>query len=127
MTIAPLTDADADARVDAGRDWLDANAPRDWRTLIDPDRLDLEDACDCICGQVYEDASTGSGYLYALRLAGETHDTLAAPLWSTERGFAPREQVEGEPFDDYYARSRREWLALDAAWRRLLFPSSEGS
>lgn len=138
MTPLPdLTDAEADALVLAGAAWLDEHAPADWRSRVDSDRLVMEEGCLCVCGQVFNEAAEQvealSGYTYANDLAGqwdaEGGYVRDSGTWAQARGFVPRPRVTpptDDGYEDYYdydERSNREWRVLEAAWRRLLFPT----
>ena len=54
-------------RVAAGIAWMDDNAPEDWRSRIDLDRLDINDFYTCVLGQVFDNFDDRmSGYDYAV-------------------------------------------------------------
>lgn len=61
-TVTEATETDR-ARVRSGVDLLDLRGPPDWRSRIDPDRLNVDSGRDCVLGQVYGTYWSGLRYL----------------------------------------------------------------
>jgi hypothetical protein len=131
IPLPDLTPEELVERVERGADWLDANAPADWRSRIDDERLDMQSGCLCVCGQVFaacaEVPDRPSGYIVAMERAekwnrDEFHATDED--WPAEHGFVPRPQATLESHWDHAERSEREWRDLDAAWRGFLFTNT---
>jgi len=53
----------ADEAVATGIQWLNQNAPENWRELVDLDKLDIDDPEDCILGQVFADKANNFDYV----------------------------------------------------------------
>jgi len=88
--------ADLERRVERGIAWLDEVKPG-WRDLIDVSELDMPDANQCICGQVFmedalKDALAGDGYGYALSIMADAlcggHMGFSFPLTYDNRGIS---------------------------------------
>jgi hypothetical protein len=97
----------ADIAVAAGIEWLNKNAPSDWRSRIDLHTLDIDSADFCVLGQVFEErakrADVLTGYEYAVQefFDCEFDDDVTGPL-----GFSSYGSVYGS--------------AMTAAWVRAL-------
>ncbi|HEU5032738.1 MAG TPA: hypothetical protein VFV01_48000 [Spirillospora sp.] len=100
-------------RVAAGAAWLDEKQPG-WEARVNTERLNMESTCDCILGQVYEEAAQASdwfdwdfyegAYWYVL----QEHVGNRGSDWPVEHGFT----LLGATYGD--------WAALEAAWVDLL-------
>lgn len=66
---APMTTRNLRQRVEVGMAWLDFRLPG-WDELIDLDRLNVENPCDCLLGQTIGD--------WDLHVVGMDMDQLAA-------------------------------------------------
>lgn len=91
-------------RVAAGVALLDAKGPADWRSLINLDILNLDDAYNCILGQLYGEFIQGARHL-GIGVAGGRLDASAG-------------------FGFYIAYSGVDWateyFALTVAWMSVL-------
>lgn len=99
-----LTTAQAAEAASKGAAVLDAEKPA-WADRIDCDRLDLDDYCGCILGQLYGGYGEGLDAL-GRGLPPQTKDINAAIAernhWSIEHGFAwlPRDENGQEALED---------------------------
>lgn len=98
-TLAPPLTAErideiARQRVRRGAAWLDDHGPDGWRDFIDLRTLDVDDAENCVLGQVFRfdarEAGVLNGYLYVTVFDrvdphGEVGGKLAS--WTYNRGF----------------------------------------
>ena len=78
MTVT-IERTEAQRCVQAGEAFLDEHRTDDWTRLIDRDRLDISNACDCVLGQLYGDYYTavrempGLSYFKADGLGFDSH------------------------------------------------------
>lgn len=98
-------------RVQRGASWLDEVRPN-WRSQINPDRLDIASGWNCVLGQVFHGESRGgdSGFIWAI-------DTYAQPYaatspWQCDLGFAFTAEFE--------STLEEENALLVEAWRQDL-------
>lgn len=102
-----------DEQVANGVAWLDETQP-DWRERVHAYLLTMDNACLCICGQVFAEVcdQDGSGYQYAMMIAVGGDD---GSLWSMEHGFSPdwsryQRGVYREAFVQGWGDLERAWL-----------------
>lgn len=108
----PLPVPPAADRVAAGIGWLNRHHPG-WRNLIDPALLDLDDACNCVLGQVL------GSYWDAEPLRGPDHGEADSATrfrqgaeWARAHGFLADNRTlpaDGDPFDSEVLE--RTWAA----------------
>jgi fumarate hydratase class II len=85
MSITVIERTDLHEQVRDGAALLDERAP-DWRDQVDPDRLDMQNACDCVLGQVFGnfyraiESDLKISYLQAYRLGFECEGPDYGPL-----------------------------------------------
>lgn len=87
------------ARVQAGIELLDANAPG-WRDKVNPATLDMQSSWRCVLGQVYGSLGEGSSLL------GEAIGRFELPTY----GF----NTSGESFEDLTDEWRRQIAVVPA-------------
>ncbi len=125
--------AEIDANVDRGVVWLEECGV--WIGDIDPNSLEMTDACRCVVGQVGE--PSGQNYYDLVRSNEELADRKREELnlqparrvtkfvmtydEATERGFhLPEKMAEEEP-------SFAHWEALNAAWKKRIIEAREAA
>jgi hypothetical protein len=92
-------------RAERGAELLDVTMPG-WPNMVDPKRLDIRSACDCVGGQL---AGNGQNYITTMN----------------RLGLRDREQEAAHGFDVVtrnaaHAAVIDEYAALTAAWRNLI-------
>lgn len=98
---------------DTGALLLDEQGPKDWRSKIDVEILDIADGTDCILGQLYNGWENGLDALFYGPAGAETEEErralraeLSTSQWMGNRGFDRGEQPQ--------------YRGITLAWRELL-------
>jgi hypothetical protein len=99
-------------RVRVGIQFLDDNGPSDWRNLLAPGRIDLNDGTDCVLGQIFGDYLRGKDRLGICDRFAEA------------AGFAEPELDDDDSSDEDDPQAART-RALTAAWVAVLAESAE--
>jgi hypothetical protein len=108
-------------RVAKGAAFLDGAMPG-WRDAVEPDALEIEDSCRCVCGQVfsehaeavvtYDEDGCASGYFSGFEYAIGRYAT--SEDWAHDHGFAVSVWSGS-------ARERmQQWKDLEREWRRVI-------
>lgn len=103
--------ADLVEHVELGATWLDGAHPG-WRELVDVDRLDLGDSCDCVLGQTLQ-ADDPDEFYFAVAVHADASSWEAYPgeRWAIAHGF-----------DSGWGITPGGNRALHAEWLRQLQP-----
>lgn len=113
-------------RVERGVAWLDANAPEDWRSRVEPATLRMDNACLCVFGQTYQDEAThdhSDGFSYALDYHSPLPDQDPDETVYDYRGRRESARVhrrEWTILHGFDAVTPFEYEDLTAEWRRRL-------
>jgi hypothetical protein len=98
---------EAETRVAAGAEWMDANAPG-WMASIDLNLLDVKSPFKCVLGQVFHrNSNDTAGYFYAVDTMLGNETGVAVGL-----GF---QTAAAERVDRY-----EELLLLTQVWRQYI-------
>lgn len=97
-----------DSQILAGVSFLDSKAGEGWVWLVDLNRLEMDDASKCICGQV-ETARNGGKFPYLTpRLLNDDQDRWAGS--NPDLGFVPNQKCH----------LPSSWTTLRDEWRKMI-------